>query len=386
MNWSAAIGKTVLLFDVDGVLVEPRGYRQAVRDTFAHFASQMGQTHLTLPESVLSQMEARSITVEWDMIPLCLVAVLDEIQRQSPPLSLPTTIPEAFAALKTNAPRLAHIDFSPIIELVVARLVSGAYPADVLRDAYPGDDGWVWLRRELLTGTRDVPRSDTTRHFQELVLGSEQFARTYALAPTLNSPSYLLAHDRPFLTPNASARVSKQWISGSIDVAVYTARPSRPPRELTDVPSGYAPEAELALGLVGLSDIPLIGYGKLDWYAQQKHLNIAALQKPAPFQALAAIFAAISRIEHAALDDAHTFQRTKTPPKYLEGRAWDVQVFEDSPGGIIAVQKAGEMLRAAGVDVQVRAWGIAVEARKVDALASVGAQVVSNVNDVLTGQ
>jgi hypothetical protein len=60
-----------------------------------------------------------------------------------------------------------------------------------------------------------------------------------------------------------------------------------------------------------------------------------------------------------------------------------VTVFEDTPGGVQAVVDAGEVLRGAGLDVTVRAVGIADAPVKRDALAFVAAHVADDVNAAL---
>lgn len=67
----------------------------------------------------------------------------------------------------------------------------------------------------------------------------------------------------------------------------------------------------------------------------------------------------------------------------LRGRALRVLVFEDSARSIQGAQKAGAILQAAGVPVNVLGCGIAQSAAKREQLAAVGAQLYPDVNAAL---
>jgi hypothetical protein len=129
---------------------------------------------------------------------------------------------------------------------------------------------------------------------------------------------------------------------------------------VTDSTLGYAPEAELALELVGMKDVPLIAFGKLEYIAAQHQLDPATLVKPSPFQALAGTLAAWTRTELPALQTAYGWQNTGT----LNGRfgelpsSFELIVVEDTMGGIRSVWAAGEVLQKAGFDVSIRVLGL----------------------------
>ncbi len=79
---------------------------------------------------------------------------------------------------------------------------------------------------------------------------------------------------------------------------------------LTGTGFGFAPEAELALELIGLPSIPLMAFGKLEYLASQYGLDPAALVKPSPFQALAAMLAAWTGEEWPSLQAANQWHKT----------------------------------------------------------------------------
>jgi hypothetical protein len=123
---------------------------------------------------------------------------------------------------------------------------------------------------------------------------------------------------------------------------------------------GYAPEAELALELVGLSDIPLMSFGKLEYIAARHGLEPETLLKPSPFHALAGVLAAWTGEELSALNAAHDWHKSGV----LNGafgklpKACELIVVEDTLGGIRSTRAAGEILQKAGFDVTVRAFGL----------------------------
>ena len=146
---------------------------------------------------------------------------------------------------------------------------------------------------ELLGNTRDVRRSPTTRIFQQLILGSETFTRVYGLQAEIQSGSYLQAMDRPLLTP-----VSRDFLRGGMReerfyCAGLTLRPSLPPVQNKNGNAIYSPETELARHFIGLDSMPIIGYGEMNWLAEQLGLEADSLIKPAPYQALTALASAL---------------------------------------------------------------------------------------------
>src|SRR6185369_15775194 len=54
----------VMLFDVDGVLVEPRAYRISIRRTLEVL---LGSNEMLLEESEISYFESRGVHVVWDI-------------------------------------------------------------------------------------------------------------------------------------------------------------------------------------------------------------------------------------------------------------------------------------------------------------------------------
>ena len=58
----------IILFDVDGVLVENRAYRAGIQRTTEYFAQRLGLAAAPPSDADIDVFEAESITVEWDFV------------------------------------------------------------------------------------------------------------------------------------------------------------------------------------------------------------------------------------------------------------------------------------------------------------------------------
>lgn len=409
--------QTVFLFDIDGVLVEPRGYRAALQAALRYFTRGMGLQPEHLPgEEEISLFEACRITSEWDMLPLALAALLDALLEANPGARLPPFLWGLDGWRPRRLP--AQVDYRTAIQAMAGALQPGVYPAEsVLSAARAGQAGILPYLREyalaadlladqpanlladqpanlpanqpadLLGDTRDVMGSLTTRIFQHFSLGSQLFQQVYDLPPVLDTPSLLSTLDRPQLDPQLRRRLLERRAQGSLHIAAYTMRPSLPPRRANADPHGYAPEAELALEIAGLQELPLIGYGRVSWLAEQRGESAEAYLKPSPVQALAAALAALYGEELPALQDGLALysvgKASERAQAALGGRLTHLHVFEDTPGGVEAVLRAAHLLQQAGFAVQAHAWGIARQQDKVRALQALGAFVASTTNQAV---
>lgn len=381
----------VFIFDIDGVLVDPKGYRKAVQTTQAYFIHAMGLGDgLLVDDGIYGLFEACRVTSEWDMVPLVLAILLEEILEKHPELSRYKNLDDCIQAIRHIPPgRLpSKIDYVTPIQLFSAHLNPGNYPAvQVLKLAQrniPGLEGPIVsdyrifpalaqtpLLDILLGHTRDIERSPTTRLFQQFSLGSQAFEQTYELSPDVQTSSYLLEYDQPLLTKHLSQTLFQHYLNGRLSICAYTMRPSLPPVEIqTSNKKGYSPEAEMGLKLVSLTDIPLIGYGRIHYLAQQAGLPTEKMLKPSPLQAIAAILAAISRKEWYALETALKVQQGKEGAFDSLSLADEIiiHVFEDSAGGIVAMQSAAEVFAQFGLKVEVHPYGISNHPEKKAAL------------------
>lgn len=361
---------TIFLFDIDGVLVEPRGYQAAYMASIHHFTHPLDLPEALLPSPDLySFFEARQITSEWDMVPISLAILVDALLGENPDQFPPPEIGSLSGFVPARLPQA--IDYYGMVRRLAAYLRPGEYPAETaLRhpELFP-HLALSPLWPSLLAGSRQVDISRTTRIFQHFSLGSQAFQLTYAQPAEINVSSMLKEKDIPRLPAELFKKIVHRAAAGRLSVAAYTQRPSLPPREIPGPLIGYAPEAEMALELVGLRHIPLIGYGRIRYLAEQTGVDAELYLKPSPVQALAAIFAALTRREEPSLHMAARFyagdSQMGIPPELSPLK---VHVFEDSAGGIQAVRRAVELLRVEHCEVEMVAWGIAQHAEKVAAL------------------
>lgn len=350
------------LFDMDSVLLYPGGYRAALISTINYFSQQFGLGDLAPTEEEIEGIEALGITSEWDSAPIAVAEIL--VTRQRP-------------------------DYVELARRVNAEWRKGEYPAEAAwRLLEPVSTRSVqsqvsnnletrdWMLRidDLLLHSRNIRRSPVQAIFQQYVLG-EAFEPTYGMARTIDSKSALLEYDRKALNrpvPEHSA--------------IYTARPCKVPREV-EPRLGYAPEAELGAHLVGLTHLPVIGFGSFQWLVEELGNGILAdeLVKPSPVHALAAIGAAATGLESASLIAAEAATRGTwlSPLQELREQQGRVMVFEDSARSISGVREAVGLLGEAWSCVGV---GIATGGPKAEALAKVSDRVYASINDALIGE
>ncbi len=396
----------VLLLDIDGVLVQPGGYRAAVRATLGHYLQQMGlsdRLQATLPpdEAVMARFEANRITSEWDMAPISLAILLEEILARLPSLRPPGSLAQLLVDVKSGlqAQPGFELDFSElpyhaVIDRIGAELQPGEAPSlAALRLAdhsapnrlFPHLAGSPVLG-ELFSTTRDWQRSLVTHLFQHFTLGSRAFQLFYRRPAEIESPSLIGMYDKPLLSPEQTQSLLQGQAAGKFHLAAYTLRSSLPPREFPESLVGFSPEAETALEIAGLSLIPLIGYGRLDYLARANGENISRYLKPSPVQAIAAILAAFTHNELDAVIQAREFVFDGLIPaglSTLPGSGLEVHVFEDSRGGIEAAQDAARLLTEVGVPVTMFAWGISTDIHKRRALEQVTRRVYASTSQAI---
>src|ERR1051326_5292118 len=78
----------IILLDVDGVLVQPGGYRAALRATVNHFIG----SQFDIQEEILTELEKHGISSEWDMVPLLLASHWNDILSRQTIANLPADV------------------------------------------------------------------------------------------------------------------------------------------------------------------------------------------------------------------------------------------------------------------------------------------------------
>jgi len=382
--------QTVILFDVDGVLLHPVGYKEVMRVSVDHFGRLMGQTNSVGPtDEDIALFESHGITNEWDTTAMCVAQLLLAALEQAPHLVGESLI-DTLAAIHQSGVQIGRPDFGWLSGEVAARRAGprpSRFALDVLIERAPPETHS--LLHEVLGDAYQL-HAPTTRVFQHHTLGSQRFATLYGEGPDFEAVSLLETKDRPHLSAEMRKRLLA-WLDGDGQHAViFTARPSLPPIDAYEErPASRletSPEAEIAREVMGLESLPLMATGRLAWLAAGTGVRPEDYVKPSPVQSLAAIGAALSRTETPALEAAEAFAQRGTvggPLAALEGRSTRVTVFEDSPGGITSTRAAVELLRRAGLDVTLEAVGVAPEPVKQATLAKVASRVVSDVNEGL---
>lgn len=389
---------TIALFDVDGVLITPGGYRRASEDTMKIFLTQMGQPQWQPEENLYEQFESYMITSEWDMVPFLLCAFLDHAAAHLQPQHPWNTFSEAASEIKQHPNLPLHPDLSGSIDRIgdIVDGQSGTPSTWVLKAKNNKDFPFLRLRshpvlEELLTNTRDIQKSLTMRTFQEHIIGSKLFEQCYHLEPKYNVPNYLTQYDLCPVKAETHAELERKSCAGELMLSTYTARPSMPPQGISPNGDGaYAPEAEQALALIPWSNCYLSAYGKVYWLSLHCNFHSEDLLKPSPVQAMSAIFYHFVKDEVTALMWAQRLYRA-----YLDGeirsttvptdlpRSIILHVFEDSPNGLRGGTLSAEVLRALNIEVELHLWGISDNPQKQTALQAQGGQVFVDVNEAI---
>lgn len=385
------VAEKVFIFDIDGVLVEPGGYRESTRATVDYFAERMGFGDLYPGEDVIALFESHSITSEWDSIPIILAAAIDRVLEAHPGVDLPGTFAEAVQAVRRLNPVRPDVDYERLISriaaappstYIMAHRVLALCGPDVQEPLLPRLSGHPLLD-DLLGNTREVLGCPVTRIFQQFVLGSAAFERKYGVRGDLQTPSLIARWDRPLLDPDLREEMLALWRRGDLHLTAYTARPCGLDGVATPPLLPYSPEAEMALANVGLQDIPLMGYGFVYYLAEQAGRTPDAFVKPSPVQALGAIGAALRREPIPAIASAERLFSRGEADFFRDFPPLEVHVFEDSAGSIRGTREAARCLTEHGVPAEVHAWGVARNPVKVRALEAAGVQVFASVNEAI---
>jgi hypothetical protein len=352
------------LFDMDAVLVHPGGYHAALTATVNHFARAMGHGDFGPGPEAIEIFEAAGITSEWDSAPIAVAEIARTGRR-----------PDYAALVRRVSAEWRKGEYAAEAAYrLIAAPARGAQPPDPSPGGHTAGAGSPIAFDDLLLHSRDIHRSPVLAVFQQFTLG-QAFEATYGMPCTIQTEALLLKHDRPALTRTVPPRS-----------AIYTARPCRPPRDVSPRP-GYAPEAELGAQLVGLGRLPLVGFGSFQWLAETLDNGAQAEHylKPSPVHGLAAMAAASGARESASLLAAEAAARGEwiSPLKELRGLKGRVFVFEDSARSIEGVREAARML---GDGWACTGIGIAAGGPKRAALLQVADRVYASLDDAIDAE
>ena len=370
----------ILLFDLDGVLLEPFAYHQALCETVMLVGRALGYPEVKLTQADIEVFESVNVTSEWDTSAICAALLLRRLWTISPD----TRLPQAPPLHQQPMHRLAAPDFRAFFQSEDMAPLPGTPPImlaeqSLLSDKTVYSTAQVAALRAILRGARKPQGSLTHLLFQELVLGSKAFRDTYEMQSFLRSPGYLLNLDRPNLSENARVSLLDWLRHPGNHAGVFTNRPSQPSEGFVG-----APEAELGLAMAKLEILPLVGRSGLEWLAEQRGLAPDALLKPSAAHALAALRrAAGDTLEDALRAAAELVLDQKGDPGWEKLDEVEVYVFEDSAEGLHSLHSAQECLARFGVKVHNTLMGVAQGIHKRRSLEAEGAQVFSNLSEAL---
>jgi hypothetical protein len=393
----------ILLFDVDGVLVDPLAYRIGVTKTLEQLYRKVGLINvetLVPDESEVAYMEACGVHDVWDMTNIIFANVLAEIclhlkQTTGSSKLNGRNVVEKLEYIKSTDPRLPRLQCTAIADsLALEQRLT--HPPDIafaqitqrLLSELNQQERPLWfdLLRNFLVGTRSAYESEGTRLFQNIILGNEEFEKTYRLKSEYNGESLLTIVDKVLISAENVELLLQLQRTNSALIAIYTARPSLPPPGVSGNPSGYSPEAELAQRMAGLQDVPLVGMGMMEWLAHRYGKRSEALTKPNTTQALCALMASVlgatngQVLETSYRVDKLHVNPDNTPLHVLKQSEVTVYVFEDTVSGIKPMLQVAERLNHFGFSITVKPLGIAQDAKKIAVLHAYCENVFDSVN------
>ncbi len=366
----------ILIFDMDGVLLEPNGYHRALQETVRLTSLSLGFEAFTLLPEHIARFESTAISSEWHSSAFCMALMVIELLKQGlrfdPGMELdpPDFAPRSLKLQMESA--LSLIDRQPIEQPAIKRAVK-AIDAIARNEGVDPD-----VVISIIHNSESVEHSLTMNVFQELVLGSTIYEQTYGRKPQLKSDSYLKMYDRS-LSGRETREALLSWLEDPLHgAAIMTNRPSNTLLRLHGTP-----EAELGAALVGLDHLPIIGSGEMKWLAEIKSEDVDTLLKPAVYHGLSAILAASGLPIEESLLGSYSAISDEGDLDFSHLDNGSVFVFEDTPAGILAVQSAAEALHSRGIRIRAEKIGLSLNPIKLKALEEVGAKVWDSIDDAL---
>ncbi len=345
---------TIVALDVDGVLVRPLAYRQAVRSTITFFAEHIGvdpeefmvDDRLRIPGRNMSYFEAEGIHDPWDVS--AIIVSLMKLKKAG----ITVSNSEALNIFRRDSDPQSH---PPDVLLKCFRSRYNREVPEVIRDI-----------ARTLSRTRDPFRNEVTSVFQEFVLGRKTFEETYDKpSRTGAEESLITTKDQSLIDDNGRAEIIKISQLGGM-VVIYTGRPGLPPYDVERKHAdGYAPEAELAVGKSRVSPIGIVSMGSMEWLGRITGTPVESLTKPNPTQALATILAGLRRkkVDKKVLLDAYEWEKTGEVPEEIRPfigseEKLKLVVAEDSTSGVRAFINARKILEEEGIKVELTGIGV----------------------------
>lgn len=347
--------QTILLLDVDGTLIEDRGYRHAMVAAAQHVCRRRNLPTHAPTDHEINVLHACGFSNEWDSVPFTVGINLLMAERGD------EASPDFAAwAIKTK-------DFAGLPNERARDALKREAPATIHADLHA-----------LLDEVKDPHTSETTRLLYNFVLGSPRFEQHYGVPADVETQSMLEQMDVPLIDD-----CSRETIYAHAS-AIYTARPSLPPEGNAGL--YQTPEAEIAMVQLRLDPqhVPVMGLGPMQWLVDRCGGGMWDYAKPALTQPIAAMLAAIgvpvkdaTMMAYDAVKGVGLFQGVRP----LHDNT--VVVFEDNAGGVRAAKQVAQLLAQHDIHVNVIGYGIAKDEAKRAALGAVCDALFEDVNAAL---
>lgn len=370
----------IILLDMDGVLLKPLAYHKALQETVRLVACALGFKNINLTEQDISAFESVGVSSEWDSAAICAAMLLERTWMVDKHRQLPASLTEPPIYFPDSAPPDFH-NFALSMgqeDLPELRPLERAERLLIELSNHHDPDQKKVLQA-ILRDARAADNSLTHRTFQELVLGSQTYEEVYRLPGNLDTPSYLLEYDRPYLDIQ-TRKILKEWLKESLHEAViFTSRPSSP------LPGTFStPEAELGAELVELGNLPILGLGGLAWLSERFGVNLQAFLKPSPVHVLAALQLTLGRsLEDALMNAARLVEYGRLDESWQQLQEAQVWVYEDTTGGLKSALASQSILGEFGIKLSVSLFGIADDPAKERTLQETGAETAPDINTAL---
>lgn len=370
----------ILLLDMDGTLLMPRGYHLALQETVAFTGRALGYANVQLTPIDITAFESAGVISEWDSAAICAAIMLDNLFLKNLNYNLPVALPSQFPPSHNNPPP----NFRAFVHLLDNAALHHLHPLErarrlFLNMANDRTPDQIQALLNILDTARQMDGSFTHRVFQELVLGSETFERTYNMPTVFNVESYLLTFDRPNITVETRNSLQAWLQEENYHAVIFTGRPSRSPGKMWSVP-----EAELGAQCVGLETLPIAGWGGILWLSAQCDCDPLTLLKPAPIHALVGLRLALGDPLETALEKAAAFVFDGSVDRSWETlQGSQVFVVEDTTAGVKSLLHAQHILQDMGIHISVFPIGVTDNVSKRDALEGVGATVFDDFSAAL---
>lgn len=371
---------TILLFDMDGVLLFPKGYNRALQISVNLVGRNLGIANPQLDMKHISTFEAAGVTHVWDLMVIFTAFQLIQVWKLDPSARVPDNInlnPKKFVINGTMdyTKFIQKLDLSGIQPLAYAEAILANLEASLSVE----QTDYLKL---ILFGGQDLCASPVLPLLQEYILGSQEYSQTYNCASQLNTESIPLKYNQTALTEYSLDKLTTWLESPFHHAAIFTNRPSKPPDGVLRFFS--TPEAEIGANSIGLQKIPIIGVGSLAWLAEQRTKPVLTYLKPHPVHALAAMQAAMGTPIPQALELAADIANGSGDiADWLSMRDSDVYAFEDSPGGLVSVQEAKKLLNKNKIYSNVHLVGVSKRPEKIKTLSQIADQVIQDINNGL---